>query len=624
MPNVIHPTELAWYKMDDNAADTVVLDAMGYAHGTLLDEWNTEDLAATGRVDGGLDFSSIAAHVNTGVLPSQPFTMAYWLKPSAVAAFHATGVDIDPVLSGPDRFALGYGTNGRVWARWPAGNVAFNHTIGYIEADVWAHLALAISEDTMYCWCNGVLVASEPSGTLEPTVPLFIAATNESGTAIPVARYMSAVIDDVRFYNACLTTAEVYALARGLATSLAELGLTDGPKKVYAATGLTLVGPSYDDGAFDVAIEDAPAIVTPGTEEAQTINDREFTVSVGASYDPQYRILVYPDCQDPTWIVSNDASIAAISGEYAARVADGLAWIGARNRYRRKGAIKDFTRAGGDVVTSFDGFVAGSFSAHATDQVDDRLAGKTSEDMPIFSAIDHATPGYTRNAGCWAAGIDLTPIAVYNSTSGDARRGAVLISPRHVLMAEHYPVGDGATIRFVDAANNVIARTISDHENIGPANSADDYLTDLRVGLLSSDVSGITPVKVLPSDYADYMPSHDGVIGSNIPILALDQQMHAIVDELYRVGAGGQRVLTVNPDDDLRSEFVEGLVTGDSGQGGFLVNDGALILLTTWTYGWGSGPSVTYLATEINAAMTSLGGGYTLTEADLSGFTSYA
>lgn len=37
----------------------------------------------------------------------------------------------------------------------------------------------------------------------------------------------------------------------------------------------------------------------------------------------------------------------------------------------------------------------------------------------------------------------------------------------------------------------------------------------------------------------------------------------------------------------------------------------------------GTGTSVAAFRNEINTAMTSLGGGYTLTDADLSAFTSY-
>lgn len=55
-----------------------------------------------------------------------------------------------------------------------------------------------------------------------------------------------------------------------------------------------------------------------------------------------------------------------------------------------------------------------------------------------------------------------------------------------------------------------------------------------------------------------------------------------------------------------------------------MIVNNAMVLLCTWYGGGGgSGPFITHHRAAINAAMSTLGGGYTLTDADLSAFTTY-
>ena len=261
-----------------------------------------------------------------------------------------------------------------------------------------------------------------------------------------------------------------------------------------------------------------------------------------------------------------------------------------------------------DTVTYTDH--PGSCREDATAAIDARIAvgGKL---KPIYSTQDHATPAYVRNVNCWAADLDLTCISPWNSTGGITRAGT-LISPRHLVWANHYSIPNGATIRFVDASNNVVTRTVVNSQRIGTS--------DLRVGVLDSDVTGCGFAKALPDDWANYLPNN----GAKIPCLALDQQEKAIVTDLYAIVSDIYTMFQV-PTDATRLEFYEKLISGDSGNPAFLVIDGELVILTVWTWGGpGLGFSVTAYKAAIEAAMVALGGGYTtLTEIDLSGFTTY-
>jgi hypothetical protein len=252
----------------------------------------------------------------------------------------------------------------------------------------------------------------------------------------------------------------------------------------------------------------------------------------------------------------------------------------------------------------------GSVREDATAAIDERIAvpGKV---KTIYSIQDHITPIYTRNVNCWVAGLDLTCISPWNSYGINTRAGT-LISPRHLMWANHYSIPNGTVIRFVDADNNVVIRSILNSQQIGA--------TDLRVGVLDSDVAGCSHAKVLPDNWADYIPSS----GLSIPVFILDQEEKALVVDVSSLSSSTKTIFGI-PTDTTRLSFYETIVSGDSGNPAFLVIDDQLVVLTVLTYGGaGSGTAIHAYKTEIEDAMVALGGGYsTLTEIDLDGFNTY-
>jgi hypothetical protein len=263
----------------------------------------------------------------------------------------------------------------------------------------------------------------------------------------------------------------------------------------------------------------------------------------------------------------------------------------------------------------------GSVRENAEDAVDDRI-GVVGAELAIFDTQDHATPAYVRNTDNWTqkgTALDLTCISPWNSTGANTRAGT-LISSRHILFAKHYPISNGATVRFVKQDNSVVDMTLLSQSN--PA-------SDIKVGLLSADVpAGISFAKVLPDDWDDYLPSEYTNAGQGIPTLGLDQQEKAIVTDISTLA--GANVSCQVPTDETRLSFYEPKITGDSGNPLFMIVNDELILLTCWWYGGaGSGPSVHNYRSEINAAMAALDTAAgntpdkTLTSIDLSGFNTY-
>jgi len=261
------------------------------------------------------------------------------------------------------------------------------------------------------------------------------------------------------------------------------------------------------------------------------------------------------------------------------------------------------------------GLSLGYLADHVADQVDSRIApANPATDKAIFSAFDHATPTYTRSATCWAADLDLTALSVWNS-AGVATKAGVAISPRHVLFCTHDAPAASFTIRFVAADNTLVTRTITALEGI-PV-TASNY-PDITIGLLDSDLPpSIGFVKILPVGWIPYLPLQSG------PVLIVDQERKALVSNLYGIGWFEIRTAICEaPGDATRLSFHENLISGDSGSPAlFIIQDQLVLIFSATTGGAGGGTFVTGFISELNAIMTSLGGGYDLTEVSLSAFT---
>lgn len=214
----------------------------------------------------------------------------------------------------------------------------------------------------------------------------------------------------------------------------------------------------------------------------------------------------------------------------------------------------------------------------------------TTGNKQIYSSINHATATYVRNTGCWAYGIDLTPISVWNSQGGD-QRGGILISPRHVLMANHFLIASGSIMRWVDNNDNVISGGLSGSVRVGN--------TDLRIGVLSGDITGVSYAKVLSSGFTGYFNT------SGIPLLFTDQEEKALVGESLSLFSN--EVNIGQSSNFYRSGFYETPVGGDSGDPICCVIGNELVILSTFFAPTGDNPSVSYYFGDINNSIASLG-----------------
>jgi hypothetical protein len=102
-----------------------------------------------------------------------------------------------------------------------------------------------------------------------------------------------------------------------------------------------------------------------------------------------------------------------------------------------------------------------------------------------------------RNSGCWYNKKPITCMSIHSEIDPtNYRFPATLISPRHVLLAEHVVDDDagrwvGAEITFADMSNNKQTTTLLDSTNVSG---------DLTVGILADDIT-------LDVDVASFLPA---------------------------------------------------------------------------------------------------------------------
>lgn len=353
-------------------------------------------------------------------------------------------------------------------------------------------------------------------------------------------------------------------------------------------------------------------------EQTSAVIDNEFNITaIGEKEEDVFK-------QPPVFSSSNNSIATINQNGVVKRVSDGYITIKAKTPRLSKGVKLSVSRTGGTTTQIFISWVSGSLAKEINDAVDNRINGLTpSNAINIFDTQDHNASNYIRNTGCWCnqnVSLDLTCISPWNSNSSNKKAGT-LISPRHIIFAEHFQISNGSTIRFVTMDNQVIERTMTSKQSVGPSNNSDFFATDLSVGLLDSDITqgdNINFCKVLPSNFENYLPH----LSDGMASLTLDQEEKALITNFF---VSNTSAAFSSPKDSNRLNYFESKISGDSGNPAFLIINDELILVTTWTFGGaGSGPNISQLHTEVNSTMASLGGGYQLSVVDLSSFIDYS
>ena len=202
----------------------------------------------------------------------------------------------------------------------------------------------------------------------------------------------------------------------------------------------------------------------------------------------------------------------------------------------------------------------------------------------IFTSRDDTKGVYVRNPDCWAANIDLSGYSVWNS-SGNAGGGAgtpgpckagMMITPRHCIMAAHFHVYLGDSIRFVTNDNITIRRKVISSIGMGVNTNWSTNYPDISIVTLDQDVpSNIKVYKFLPSNYRTYLKND----GAGLPLFYSDQEKKALVVDAARINDGSNWYTTAKPTNANRLAMFETLQGGDSGSPVGLILNGELVLV---------------------------------------------
>lgn len=363
----------------------------------------------------------------------------------------------------------------------------------------------------------------------------------------------------------------------------------------------------------DLTITVTPIVqlISGASTGENVIADEVYTTYSAAVTDTNAQLTTSAPCS----FTSTNPAIATVSPSgFVQRVADGTVGIICTTSKGWKRVDVTVSRSAPGPVTKWTRFADGSLAKHICDAIDSRVAGKTGTAKPLYSTLDHVTPAYVRNVGCWAASLDLSSISPYNQTQ-PTRYTGTLITRRHVAFANHFQLPTNVPVRFITPDNQIVERQLTAKSRVGT--------TDLMIGVLNGEVpASIGFCKILPSNWRSYLPHYS----RGIPGFTCDQDEKALVTEFYSISGADPQAQCQKPTDTQRAVFYEDLISGDSGNPFCFVVNGDLVIVTCWfSGGAGSGPAYMDMQAAINAKLAELspGGGYSITYPDLSAFPTY-
>lgn len=404
--------------------------------------------------------------------------------------------------------------------------------------------------------------------------------------------------------------------------------------------GTVIRAPNLNDFNFIVGIVPTASPLGGSSAGQTTINDSIYDITTGATVTncPHASSYVIAGQSSNARYTSLTPSVCTVNNLTGATtyVANGTASI--RIDYPGLSRIVSFSVSTSTTSGStFYGFVTGSLSYIINSGVSSLVATGSGKSRSIFSTQDHANLNYVRNTNCWFSGINISCISPYNSQLA-TRKGATAITSGHIIMANHYKIDDGYTVRFVDMNNNVYDRVVASSVRIGS--------TDIQLGYLSSPLpSSIVPAKLMPSGFLRYF----GVAASSVNpfgvptyffgnsyMLWTNQDNFVMastnnaVSNFEAVGSLSRgtnvtrsiAISTALPTTNLASgNGLTGTVrSGDSGRPVFANVSGQLVHLFSM-YNAGGGPDLAYYTSQIAALLQP---GYSLQTISLGSLTQYS
>ena len=205
MANKFYNNLVSHWLMNDDEANTDVLDNKGSNDGVLTNAGNTEDASVEGKINKALDFDGVDDKVvinGLNYVNATEWSLSVWVKKDT----YVSGSSIYSDYSGSNRnIQCGYETTENLMKFYCGSGVSaiYVAVADIFIADEWAHWAFVYKGSTyMRIYKNGELVAERTT-----SIPATIAAVhNETRFGVNYATaYFDGKMDDARIYNTAIT-----------------------------------------------------------------------------------------------------------------------------------------------------------------------------------------------------------------------------------------------------------------------------------------------------------------------------------------------------------------------------------------------------------------------------------
>ena len=220
---------------------------------------------------------------------------------------------------------------------------------------------------------------------------------------------------------------------------------------------------------------------------------------------------------------------------------------------------------------------------------------------------------FSVDTNCWLYGVDSSCASPWQSNGARNCWAATLITPRHMIGAQHHTSGVGHRYWFVGKSGAVyIRQTIAARDVV----AAQD--TDLRILLLDEELptNDVSIATFLPDNYDMYIGK-----GTGLPMICFDKEEKVLIQDVVTLHSDMNRPMvsgTASPN-GKRAEYWEVAESGDSGNPRFLLLGTQLLMVNiTWFASGFSGTSISAYMKEIQTAVDELTPGlsYVLKRAD--------
>ncbi len=204
-------TKTPWYKFDEAKAGITSADSSGNSLWSIL---TGNPTIVAGKVGNALSFDGVDDYVRmptTFIQKLSEFSISMWINPTA----NTTWARIFDFGQDTNNYMMMTVSNGSVLTFEIRTGLTV-HTVPaskVLPLNIWSHLTVTLINNTLTIYLNGVVVGKNANVSLRPYNLGTVVTSNFLGKSMFTSDpYFSGKMDEVRFYNYALTSAEINAL----------------------------------------------------------------------------------------------------------------------------------------------------------------------------------------------------------------------------------------------------------------------------------------------------------------------------------------------------------------------------------------------------------------------------